>query len=99
MEKSQCPACGRETVSCTGCPDCADTAVNGTVKKSWVKPPPPPELANRTFMPTPPEMLEQMRREFDEAEHLAAARELERTGGVQIDDLIAELERRVDGSV
>ena len=35
---------------------------------------------------------------FDEAEYLAAVREIERTGGAQIDDLIAELERRVNGS-
>jgi hypothetical protein len=44
-----------------------------------------------------PEMLEEARRTFDEAAYLAGVREIEAGGGVQIDDLIAELERRVHG--
>ena len=43
-------------------------------------------------------MLEEARRTFDVQEYLAAVREIERTGGVQIDDLIAEMERKVNGS-
>jgi hypothetical protein len=42
-------------------------------------------------------MAEEFRRTFNEEEYLAAVREVERTGGVQIDDLIEELERRLDG--
>ena len=59
--------------------------------------PVPAELAGWTRYETPPDIVERARREFDEAEYLAEVREVERTGGVQIDDLIAELERRVDG--
>ncbi len=96
MEKAQCPACGRETTPGAACPDCGYTAVNGAVKKSCVKPP-PPELAHRTFMPTPPDMLEQMRREFDEAEYLAAVRDLEKNGGYRLEDFIDEIERIANG--
>jgi hypothetical protein len=60
--------------------------------------PPPPEVANRVIDPVPPEVREHFLRTFDEAKYLAEIRELERTGGVDIDDLIAELERRADGS-
>ena len=59
------------------------------------KPPPPPEVANWVITPTPPELLKQMRETFDEAEFVAALREVEKTGGVQIDGLIDELERKI----
>jgi hypothetical protein len=45
-----------------------------------------------------PEMLEEARRTFDEAEYWAAFVETEKTGGVSIDDLVSELEREVHGS-
>jgi predicted amidophosphoribosyltransferase len=95
MQNSKCPACGHETAPNAPCSRCGQAAVNGTDRKEWVKPPPPPELADRVFTPTPPEMAEEFRRTFNEEEYLAAVRELERTGGVQIDDLIEELERRI----
>jgi hypothetical protein len=38
------------------------------------------------------------RQTFDEAEFLAAKREIEQGGGVQIDDLIAEIERKLNGT-
>ena len=64
-----------------------------------VKPTPPPEVANWVITPMPPELLEQMRETFDEAEFVAALREVEKTGGVQIDGLIDEIERKINGGV
>jgi hypothetical protein len=62
-------------------------------------PPPPPEVAGWVIERPTPEMLEEARRTFDVEEYLAGVREIEAGGGVQIDDLIAELERRLDGNV
>ena len=70
---------------------------DGPVPPARIKPPPPPEAANWVITPTPPEMLQYLRDTFDEAEFMAALREVERTGGVQIDGLIDELERKING--
>jgi hypothetical protein len=45
----------------------------------------------------PPEILEWARQTFDEAEFLAHIREVEATGGLRLEDFIAELERAADG--
>ena len=92
MQKIKCPACGSETAPDAPCPGCGQLSANGAAKKSRIKPPPPPELAGRVFTPTPSEMAEEFRRTFNEEEYLVVVREMERTGGVQIDDLIEELE-------
>ena len=42
----------------------------------------------------PPEMLAWARQTFDEGEFLADIREIEATGGVQLEDFLAELEAR-----
>ena len=42
----------------------------------------------------PPEILEWARQTFDEAEFLAHVREIEATGGLRLEDFIAELEAR-----
>jgi hypothetical protein len=42
----------------------------------------------------PPELLEWARQTFDEDEFLAHVRELEATGGLRLEDFIAELEAR-----
>jgi hypothetical protein len=42
----------------------------------------------------PPDILEWARQTLDEAEFLAHVREIEATGGVQLEDFIAELEAR-----
>jgi hypothetical protein len=97
MQKIKCPACGSDVAPDAACPGCGQLAANGGANKSLLKPPPPPELAGRVFTPTPPEMAEEFRRTFNAEEYLAAVREMERTGGVQIDDLIEELERTVNG--
>ncbi len=43
----------------------------------------------------PPELLEWARQTFDEEEFLAEVREIEATGGLRLEDFIAELEARV----
>jgi hypothetical protein len=45
-----------------------------------------------------PDVLAWARQTFNEAEFLAALREAERTGGVPLDDLIAEIEQKLNGS-
>jgi hypothetical protein len=42
----------------------------------------------------PPEIVAWARQTFDEAEFLARVREIEATGGLQLEDFIAELEAR-----
>ena len=42
----------------------------------------------------PPDLLEWARQTFDEAEFLAHVREIEATGGLRLEDFIAELEAR-----
>ena len=42
----------------------------------------------------PPELLEWARQTFDEEEFLAQVHEMEATGGLQLEDFIAELEAR-----
>jgi hypothetical protein len=42
----------------------------------------------------PPEILEWVRQMFDEEEFLAHVREIEATGGLRLEDFIAELEAR-----
>ena len=43
----------------------------------------------------PPEVLEWARQTFDEEAFLAQVREIETTGGLRLEDFIAELEARV----
>ena len=44
--------------------------------------------------PIPPELLEWARQTFDKEEFLKDMREIEATGGLQLEDFIAELEAR-----
>ena len=45
----------------------------------------------------PPEILEWARQTFDEEEFLAQVREIEATGGLPLEDFIAEVEARARG--
>ena len=44
--------------------------------------------------PIPPEIVEWARQTFDEDEFLTQVREIEATGGLQLEDFIAEVEAR-----
>jgi hypothetical protein len=92
-----CPECGRQTAAeAAACANCGHALANGTQAKSPAgKPPPPPEVSNWTIHKTPPEMIEEMRRTFNEEEYLAELREAERTGGVKFEDFFGEIEEVV----
>jgi hypothetical protein len=45
----------------------------------------------------PPELLEWARQTFDEEDFLAQVREIDTTGGLKLDDFIAEVEARALG--
>lgn len=92
-----CPKCGQQSTHDAACPE-RGHVVNGTVKLPRPgDPPPPPEVADWVITPTPPEMMEQFRREFNEEEYWAAFHETMRTGGADIDALIARIERKIHG--
>lgn len=89
MQNTTCPKCGRETAD-MGCPNCGRPAgVNGAV---------PAEVAGWKIEHASPDVLAWARQTFDEAAFLTAKREIEQTGGVQINDLIAEIEQKVNGN-
>jgi hypothetical protein len=92
MQNAKCPTCGHEITPDSHCPACAQVKGNG--KAVRLKPPPPPELAGRVFTPTPPEMAEEIRRTFDEAAFFAEVEAVLKTGGADIDALIARLSPR-----
>ena len=74
------------------------TPVDRKVEEAFVfanKPTPPPEVANWVIYPTPPEVLEEMLQSFDEEEFMAELREVEQTGGVSGEEIIAEIEAMV----
>jgi hypothetical protein len=95
MQNAKCPTCGHETVPDTACPSCGHTSVNGTPRRP--EPTPPPEVASWHIEHATPDVLAWATQTFDMEEFLAAKHEIEQGGGVQIDDLIAELERKIHG--
>lgn len=92
-----CPECGHPiAVETEACTNCGRVLANGTVPQP--KSPlgkPPPEVSGWVIDKTPPEMIEEMRRTFDEEEFLAELREGERTGGAKFEDMIGEIEEMV----
>ena len=60
----------------------------------------PPAKAPEPFPhePVPPELLAWARQTFDEREHRDGVREIEATGGLSLDALVAEVEARIRGS-
>jgi hypothetical protein len=77
---------------------CGHALANGTApptKNSVVKPLPPPEVRDWVIHKPPREMIEEMRRTFNQEEFLAELHEIERTGGVNFEDFIGEIEEMV----
>ncbi len=99
MQKILCPVCGSETAPDVPCPSCGNNAAatNGIATPKRINPPPPPEAASWVIEPVPPEIAEHFRRTFNEAEYLAEVREVEKTGGVNVAELLAEVERIAHG--
>ena len=98
MQNDQGRKCGHEVAVDAARPDCTHVNGNGAVKPQWIKPPPPPEVANWVIEPVPPELAEEFRRTFDEAAFLAEADEALRTGGVPFEEIMAMIERKVHGN-
>ncbi len=56
------------------------------------KPPPPPEVANLVIEKVPQEIIQEVLGPFNREEFLAGLREIEETGGYQLEDFLEELE-------
>ena len=97
MQDIKCSTCGHEPATDVASPGCGHAPGHFADGSARVKPSPPPEVANWVMTPTPPEMRKLLRETFDEAEFIAALREVERTGGTRLDDLIDEIERKING--
>ncbi len=94
-----CPKCGHQASAEGGtCEKCGQAMTNGMApqaKQPLQKPPLPPELTGYVFEKVPPEMIEEALGPFNREEFLAGVREIEATGGYQLEDFIAELEKAV----
>jgi hypothetical protein len=97
MGNSNCPNCGQEVAHDAACRGCGHVPTNGAAKPGRRDPTPPPEVAGWVIEKTPPELAEYFRSTFDEAVYWTEFHETMRTGGANIDELIAEIERKVNG--
>lgn len=97
MQNRKCPICGSDTTPDTPCACGAQAGANGVAQPSRTKPTPPAEVARWVIEPVPPQMREEFLRTFNEAEFLAALREVESGGGHQFEDFIDEIERITNG--
>jgi hypothetical protein len=72
------------------CPKCGQAFVDGLVARP--NPAAPPEVGGWVLHKAPPELLEWAKQTCDEEEFMAALREVEQTGGLELKDIIKELE-------
>jgi hypothetical protein len=98
MATSPCPECGQSTpAEASACPNCGHALSNGAVpqgKLPSASAAPPTEVGSLVIK-TPPEIMDEARRTFNQEEFLEGAREIERTGGYKLEDFIDELEEEV----
>ena len=88
-----CPDCDHPRApEVATCANCGHVLANGaaTAGKS-----PPPGMNGLVIHKTPPEMVAEGIRTFDEDEFLAELREVERNGGAELKDFIHQLEQEV----
>jgi hypothetical protein len=101
MTPPHCPKCGRQATSeHTCCPECGQEWVNGTSglrAEPAGKPPIPAEAASWAIEKVPPHLLEWARQTINEEEILNSIREIEATGGLQLEDFIDEIEKAALG--
>jgi len=97
MNPLTCPNCGKQADhKAAVCPDCGQAITNGAappLRRPVEKPPVPAELAGVVFHKMTPAQIERERQTFDMEEFMAALREVERTGGLELKDFIHELEQ------
>lgn len=95
-----CSECGHlSAADALACEKCGHARKNGampSVKNSGEKPPPPPELSGLVIHKTPPEMIEEARRTFNEEAFLAELREVERNGKGELKDFLHDLEQEAE---
>ncbi len=96
MPNIQCPTCGREIAPGETCSGCGHTATNGAT--DGLAPVPPPEVARWIIERPLPDVLAWARQTFNEAEFLAALREVEQGGGHRFENFIDEIERIAHGN-
>jgi hypothetical protein len=89
-----CPECGHP-IKAEACTNCGHAPANGQSKSPVGK---PSELSGWGIHKTPPEMIEEMRRTFNEEEFLAELRDVERNGRAELKDFLHELEQEADCS-
>src|SRR5262249_4278958 len=101
MASLPCPHCGHPTdAAALACPTCGHATANGAVA-------PPASPAADSAIPaevggwikhkTPPDLLAWARQTCAEEEFEAALREVEETGGLELKDLLHELEKGAAG--
>jgi hypothetical protein len=98
MKNVNCPKCGHQAPVDAICPNRGTAAMNGggrKMKSIGQKPPAPPEAANWVIEKVPPEMIEEALGPFNLEKFMAEVREIEETGGHQLDDFIGEIEKIV----
>jgi hypothetical protein len=84
MASRTCPDCGHPTeIAALACSTCGRATAQPTL---------PAEVSGWTRFKTPPDLLAWARQTCSEEECLAALREVEQTGGLELKDLLAELE-------
>ncbi len=94
---NMCPECGRpSSAEVAKCATCGHALANGTAPQE-TSPAEKllPGLNGYVVHKTPPEMIEEAIRTFDEDAFLAELREVERNGGGELKDFIHELEQEV----
>jgi hypothetical protein len=99
MASRTCPHCGYQTESAVpACSTCGHATANGAVAGP-ANPPDrpviPAEVTGWVKYQTPPDLLAWARQTCTEEEFTAALREAEQTGGLELKDLLPELEEGV----
>ncbi len=95
MPNIQCPTCGGEIAPGTACSGCGHTADNGAAGR--LTPVPPAEAASWLIERPSADVLAWARQTFNEAEFVAALREVEQGGGHHFEDFIDEIEQLAHG--
>ena len=91
MALATCRTCGHEIGSAdAACPKCSQAPMNGVVPLT--KPAAPSEVSSWILHETTPELLEWAKQTCNEEEFSAALREVQQTGGMELNDFIHELE-------
>jgi predicted amidophosphoribosyltransferase len=97
MAEVRCPQCGRDLAlddtTCSGCGRSLTGAALADAGGSARQPSPPPEPPSGKLSP---ELMKRARQQFSEEEFLAGLHEIQKTGGMELQDFIRELEQEAE---